>query len=138
MKYPWAAIGVVLLHTSVLISCQPIKDIMAPQEKKGQVKAIETKVKDFKFIPMSESSPITCPKKYIGIGIRFDWGQKNVVIKVAPGSPAERAGIQIDDVLLTDEYFGDLPVGAEVMLPIERNGVKHDITMKVNYICYDE
>ncbi|MGA2551853.1 MAG: hypothetical protein ABSF50_17030 [Burkholderiaceae bacterium] len=47
-----------------------------------------------------------CPQSYLGVGIEYD-PQSGAILKVSPGSPADRAGIHPSDVLVNRHKFED-------------------------------
>ena len=62
------------------------------------------------------------------------------VLEVAPGSPADRAGLRVGDRWLNDDSFtrDGRAIGDSVVIKIERDGQRVDLPARVGRICYDE
>lgn len=127
------AIFVVVMHSLVLLSCSP-----APRkypEVKTSVKQKDES--DFKFVDQRRNGTgLSCEKSYRGVGFKDDWAGH--IIEVAPGSPAEQAGIIVGDRLAQDDYYKNLDIGTIVVMKIERNGQLMELTLRIDDICYEQ
>ena len=75
-----------------------------------------------------------CKKFYTGIGIIYNpW--KGDVTKVAKGSPAEKAGIKVGDILLDSGIRDKYEEGTVITIPTLREGIIHDIPVTIGKIC---
>lgn len=132
MKYPLAAIGVLLLHASLLITCTETDQV---EKKSGSVET-EIGYKAPKFVETGTGG-LSCPGSYRGIGVMVNWGS-NRITEVAPGGPASLAGVLVGDTLLTDEWFGKYEPKTKIVIRIERDGVPMTLSVTIDNICIDE
>lgn len=64
-----------------------------------------------------------CKNEYVGIGIKYS-ELNHLVIKVLPGGPADKAGVQEYDVVVSDDsIITQGSPGSQFILSIERAGV---------------
>lgn len=89
--------------------------------------------RDEKILGMTGNG-LACAAKYRGIGVRTNWGS-GVVVEVAPDGPADRAGIRLDDVLLTEGSF-ILPLDTVVEVRVERVGLVLTFRVAVSDVCF--
>jgi hypothetical protein len=102
---------------------------------------------DFKpFSPYAALQEIFCGKGYGGIGITFKLDNDSIkVTKVFSGSPAEKAGVKVDDIIthinsdsvggLTSEQIIDEmrgPANSKIFLTILRGGQDNPLEVTVN------
>lgn len=127
---PTAAALVLALHALPLVSCATLKPAAA-QPKPVPFKWI--KERDEQLLGMTGNG-LACAAKYRGIGVRTNWGS-GVVVEVAPGGPADRAGIRLDDILLTEGGF-ILPLDTIVEVRIDRAGQVLTFKVKVSDVCF--
>jgi hypothetical protein len=104
----WLAL-VVVLHVAVIVALlwRPIETVHQ-KRKVQQVALLEGT--DLKFAA-ADGKGLGCDESYVGVGLKVRWD--GTVIEVAPGGPAEKAGIVVGDVIHRpwyDEYEGGLYV----------------------------
>lgn len=78
-----------------------------------------------------------CDKHYLGIGVTHSslFGE---ITNVAPGGPADRAGIKVGDIPLDSLDIRDkFAEGTVITVPILRNGIMHEIPVTIGKICIE-
>ena len=76
----------------------------------------------------------TLCKHYDGLGFQYELITA-VVTYVAPGSPADRAGLKKKDILVTPLWHMKLVFDQVVDVRVKRDNSIIDLTMKVERIC---
>lgn len=85
-----------------------------------------------------------CPKSFVGLGIRTDRNSGRVT-EVAPGGPADKAGIQLEDRFvsaeLLEKQFTNADIGTVrsyflVRGPRETESVQ--VHIRIDKVCYEE
>lgn len=129
--YPAAAVLVILAHASPLVSIQwttkpksmpPVPTMPMPREPR----LIGTQ---------AGSDGLACPGTYIGIGVKHMGG---LITEVAPGGPAEAAGIRVGDIFADSRSYQLMTRGTTVVVPIFRQGVRLELSAVVDVICVEE
>jgi hypothetical protein len=82
------------------------------------------------------TSGLLCPgSTYVGIGITADPRTQRIIL-VGDDTPAARAGLQHDDIVLNPEVWSDAHRdGALLRVLIVRDGVKMIVPVRVGWIC---
>lgn len=80
-----------------------------------------------------------CEKHYIGIGITYSY-LSNTISDIAPGGPADRAGIKVGDRLADPSMRirNQYPIGTSINVAIIKDGRTVNISVKVDKICTSE
>lgn len=108
------------------------EDIYVLQEL---VDKLEKELNDSKFAASLINSQKDCETYYIGIGIHYS-PLFNTVINVAPGGPADKAGIRVDDILIDGQEIKDqYPEGTTITVAVLRKGIIHNIPITIGKIC---
>jgi membrane-associated protease RseP (regulator of RpoE activity) len=86
--------------------------------------------------PTGDGDGLACPAFYRGVGVVHG---ASYVLEIAPGSPAERAGLQVGDKWLNLDAFArdEFPIGTRLVFKIERYGVRLDLPVVTGVICYE-
>jgi hypothetical protein len=103
----WLAL-VVVLHVAVIVALLWRPTVEQQKKKVQQVALIDGT--DLKFA-VADGRGLACDESYVGVGLKVRWD--GTVLEVAPGGPAEKAGIVVGDVIHKpwyDEYEGGLYV----------------------------
>lgn len=109
--------------------------LSSPSEEDEEGDKADEKQLVSRFIDMSiKSKDYYCPHYYAGIGIRFSWLLREV-IDVAPGGPADRAGVRVGDILINDPYNDRETIGETRTYTIKRGDQVINITMVTEKIC---
>jgi predicted metalloprotease with PDZ domain len=85
-------------------------------------------------------SDAPCPGKwYRGVGLRGAWFNY-IVREVAPGGPAAKAGIQVDDEILNPDILGAdrYVTGHVINLRVQRAGVIFEVPVTIGRVCAEE
>jgi C-terminal processing protease CtpA/Prc len=93
----------------------------------------------FRFPPQLQEGPgLACEQSYRGIGIAHGY-TGGYITAVAPGGPADRAGILVGDRLLSEAIFvrDQWEIGKRIPLSIEREGRQIDLVLTIARICYE-
>jgi predicted metalloprotease with PDZ domain len=135
---PLALAGTVLLHAALaaalLVRCTPAIPSEPPKKAESQQ---ERKPIEIRLLPAGEEGDNYCDSSYTGIGVmvsRLD----GHIIDVAPGSPADRAGVKEGDIYLNaDEFPPDsLKPGSRITLRIQRAGRTFNLQAVIGRVCY--
>jgi predicted metalloprotease with PDZ domain len=133
-----AAAGAVALHALLLavalVRCSPEVSAKPPP---AETHPPGEATLDVRLLPSHDTGDedMACPEGYRGIGIRTSDGAH--VTDVAPGGPADKAGIQTDDVIVNadilwpDRYM----VGHKLTLQISRGGRVFPVVVVIRRIC---
>lgn len=73
---------------------------------------------------------------YEGIGIVYGF-MTNAIIKVAPGSPADKAGMKKDDIIITPIWNMEFKFGETVVILLDRGGKKIKVKVLIDRICQE-
>lgn len=91
-------------------------------------------LEEFKFRAKADGNGgLACDNTYRGVGIHFDWG--NTVTEVAPGKPAERAGVVAGDTLLNP--WAQIDAAGNLTIEWIHEGVRRKFTGRAVEICRD-
>lgn len=126
---------VVLMHSSVLLSCN-IREVKKPPPTQVKVIPENSDEREIKFTGTGGNG-LACQDHYIGIGVLVNWGSMQVQ-EVAPGGPADQAGVRVGDILLRDDPYGMLEKGTKVEVPVERDGKKLILKATIGEVCYEQ
>jgi predicted metalloprotease with PDZ domain len=85
--------------------------------------------------PTGDGDGLACPAFYRGVGVVHG---ASYVLEIAPGSPAERAGLQVGDKWLNLDSFSrdSYEIGKPMTFRIERHGQRLDLPVTIGRICY--
>lgn len=131
------ALGSLLVHLVLLwaLTWQPRPPAVPPVKVRA---SMEVAMRLLAVESDGDHAGSGCPLSYRGIGI--EQTPTGMVIEVLRGSPAERAGIQLGDVihnhyatLIRDRY----PIGHVLRLNIRRLGELVDVPVRIEKICYE-
>lgn len=102
-----------------------------PEKKKPEVRLLGGN-RDLVFRRLEGTGTgLACADTYDGVGVRHNWGGQ--ITDVAPGGPAERAGVKVGD-----EYVASGDEGAYRTLRYRQGGVERVLRVKRETICQDE
>jgi predicted metalloprotease with PDZ domain len=129
-----------LLHTLMLcLALSTCSELKQQEEIKPSPQQPEdgTDVQ-IKLLPSEKGLGTNCPDTYTGIGTIT--GFDGTVFEVAPGSPADKAGLRVGDELLNNEDFGinKWKEGTQKTMKIKRNGKVVTKTITIGTICYED
>ena len=127
------ALLVLALHASLLISCNSF-----PPQKTGSGEAPTDNI--WRYVESNDplrafngTYGLACAQTYQGIGVRIQPGSQEI-IEVAPGGPADIAGVHVGDFLLNEgSFYRD--TGTLVLVKVKRNGKELELKAFVNKIC---
>lgn len=131
------ALGSVLVHLVFVsaLTWQPRPPAVPPAKVRA---SIEVAVRLVAVESDGDHAGSGCPLSYRGIGIEHSF--TGMVREVLGGGPADRAGIQLGDVihnhyatLIRDRY----PVGHVLRLKIRRLGELIEVPVRIEKICYE-
>ncbi len=130
------ALGVhAVLLVGMLPGCTPLQD-SAP---KNPAPPGELEV-SIHLLPSDESPAEEGPpcEFYRGVGVITSFSGD--VSEVAPGGPADKAGVLVGDVLLNRDEFSEnrYEAGTPVVLHLDRNGQRLHLATTVRKICKEE
>lgn len=114
-----------LLHLAVLFPSAPQYRQAGSPQRMAPVTHVE-------IIDMSASGHLGCGDFYIGVGVMT--GSRGELVRVAKGSPADRAGLQLGDIFKPRTNPRG-KIGEEVVIDIERGAEKLTVTVKRDRIC---
>lgn len=135
------ASGSIAIHALLLLAFVAV--FPKPQPVPVPVGAPEPKQEDhnFQLLPSAdrEGRSLECPKFYAGIGLVASWTDDRVM-DIAPGGPADVAGIRVGDIFLSNSVFQrDLyPIGKVIPMSVQRDGQRIDMQVRIGRICYRE
>jgi hypothetical protein len=129
-------------HISVKILDKPSKtETKNEQEKIPEDKGIIIEQKK-KLPPEQIVVDHKCEESYEGIGIQFDYMSTQMckISHIAKGYPADRAGLKVGDLLLSDaksdvDCPGRGPIGSLLTLQVVRGGKHFEVTLVREKIC---
>lgn len=132
MHRPVSAALVVLMHSTLLWASCSAKVDAPPPAADGELGVLEVRL-----LPSDEGDGDAVCDSYRGVGVRMGGGGE--IIDVAPGGPADRAGVRLGDRLLNEDEFGGdrYPNGTVLVMRIERDGVPLQFTVTVRPICQE-
>jgi S1-C subfamily serine protease len=124
-----------LLLGPALVSCKVSEPPKQPKPPAGE------RTIDVRLLPseQGESDVPACARTYRGIGITRGF-LSMVVQSVAPGGPADRAGVKPGDTVLNDDDLGAdrFMVGHKITLHVEREGRRLALPVVIGRICYED
>jgi predicted metalloprotease with PDZ domain len=125
-----------LIHAAILLPALTHCSPPAPPRAE-RVKPAEHEPLQVTLLPAPKpDGTLPCADSYFGIGFTTRWGS-GVVSSVAPGGPAEIAGLLVgDDVLNADDLQTWPRAGIRVALRVERNGRRMTLHATTARICY--
>lgn len=123
------------LLAAALVRCAPeSKAAAAPPGTTERIAAV-------RLLPSEpgDSEMPACARTYRGIGITR-WALSEGIKAIAKGGPADKAGLQVGDVILNDDELGAdrYMVGHPVKLHIERAGRRLTVVVVIGRICFEE
>jgi len=88
------------------------------------------------IVPGLSTRGLLCPgSTYVGIGITADPRTQRIIL-VGDDTPASRAGLQHDDIVLNPEVWSEAHrEGALLRVLIVRDGIKRIVPVRVGWIC---
>lgn len=88
------------------------------------------------IVPGLSTHGLLCPgSTYVGIGITADPRTQRIIL-VGDDTPASRAGLQHDDIVLNPEVWSEAHrEGALLRVLIVRDGIKMIVPVRVGWIC---
>ena len=110
----------------------------SPEKGEHPVQVKPEKPGNLEFVKAGTGDKIHCPKWYAGVGLLTNWS--GFVTELAPGGPAELAGIRVGDNMLNASDFGRdrYPAGTVMPLTYLHDGIEHTIQITIGRVCYDE
>lgn len=128
-----AAIAVFALH-AILLAPLPGCHQPPPPPPVAQARLV---VDDSTRFARSGDGDLACEDSYRGVGFRLN--VIDAVMDVAPGSPAERAGMRVGDNVLNEPIFGGNrhPLGTTLVAKVERMGQTLELPMVTGNICIE-
>lgn len=133
MHRPVSATLVVLMHSTLLWSSCSAK--VEPPPPAGQD---APSVLEVRLLPSDEGDGDAVCDSYRGVGVRMGGGGE--IIDVAPGGPADRAGVRLGDRLLNEDEFGGdrYPNGTVLVMRLQRGEREFAARVVVRPICQAE
>jgi hypothetical protein len=128
-----------LIHAAVLVALA-IHPAAPAQEQSTPVAAEKQgDDRDMQLLPTPEADGdgLACEGSYRGIGIRH-WPNGEVV-EVVAGGPADKAGLQVGDYLLSDALLqrDQYELGHRLPIRVEREGKQLTLLVYIGVICYE-
>ena len=134
-----ALAGALLIHFAVMLAALSPSCTQAVPPKKHTPPAEQgEKVLQIKLLPSDETESETpCADSYTGIGVNHS---STTITEVAPGGPADRAGIKAGDIFINEAEFwiNQHPAGTLVVMRILRDGRELEFRLKIGRICYSQ
>ena len=131
-KFRTGLIVSLILHLLILVSIgQPSKSEQKQGEKKNKgEKRLNTRIQ----LPAQYGGQGNdCENGYVGIGVVVNFFR--IITQVAPGSPADEAGLQVNDELTTRINNAELQEGQVLTVHFQRKAQKFTKKIKVEKIC---
>ena len=138
-----AAILTVLLHLLILLALVGVTaSMIKPRPLAGQepranrVYGAGEQVVDVDISPGLAARGLACAgSSYIGVGVTAEPRTERIML-VGDDTPASRAGLQHDDIVLNPEVWRDAHRdGIVLQVSILRDGVKMTVPVRVGKIC---
>jgi hypothetical protein len=139
-----AAMLTVLLHLLILsalvrIPASADKPPPAPAEQDATARELRgagERIVDVDIRPGLSTSGFVCEgSSYVGVGVTVEPGTERIIL-VGDNTPASRAGLQHDDVVLNPDVWQDRHrEGALLRVVILREGVRLLVAVRVGKIC---
>jgi predicted metalloprotease with PDZ domain len=140
-----AAILTVLLHLLVLSALVRVTaNVVTPAQPPAQQETTADKLHgageqiiNVDIRPgLSVNSGLACEgSSYVGVGITAETGSERIIL-VGDNTPASRAGLQHDDIVLNPDVWRNVhQEGALLRVVLLRNGVKMEVSVLVGKIC---
>jgi hypothetical protein len=86
---------------------------------------------------LGKSSFVYGGSRYVGVGVTVDPGTERIIL-VGDNTPASRAGLQHDDIVLNPEVWRDAHrEGVVLHVTILREGVRMTVRVRVGEICIE-
>jgi predicted metalloprotease with PDZ domain len=91
---------------------------------------------DVDIRPGLSTSGLVCEgSSYVGVGVTAESGSERIIL-VGDNTPASRAGLQHDDIVLNPDVWRDVHTeGALLHVLLLRKGVKMAVVVQVGKIC---
>lgn len=124
-----------LLHMLAAIQFSPkINELQPPPATQSQNNSNGNGSKEDEKTYIWVSAGIIPCDTYEGIGIQFN-SITGIVNYVASGSPADKAGLEIGDELITPLWGMDLMFGQKIQIIVSRHGKRLTMPVVVDRIC---
>lgn len=141
-----AALATVLLHVLILFALLRVTTgaVDPPKPPAGQESSADKlydageQIVSVNIGPGLSASGFVCAgSSYVGVGVTADPGTERIIL-VGDNTPASRAGLQHDDVVLNPEVWRDAHrEGVVLAVTILREGVKMTMLVRVGKICIE-
>jgi predicted metalloprotease with PDZ domain len=139
-----SAILTVLLHLLILFALvrvtasgvKPAPPPAEPERSAARLRGAGERTVSVDIRPGLSTSGLVCPgSSYIGVGVTSEPGSERIIL-VGDDTPASRAGLQRDDIVLNPDIWQDAHKdGARLRLLILRDGVRLALSVQVGKIC---
>jgi hypothetical protein len=126
-----------ILLAMALVRCAPEASAKPPPATSEQPE--NERVLDVRLLPSGESTAEeapACESTFRGVGLMHNGIR---VQSLAPGGPADRAGLKVGDVILNAEVLGQdrYMVGHRLTLKVSRDGRHFAVDVVVGRICFE-
>jgi len=130
-----ALVVVALLHGAAGVPQPPPKPAMG-EIGANSLRDAGERIVSVDIVPGLSTHGLLCPgSTYVGIGITADPRTQRIIL-VGDDTPASRAGLQHDDIVLNPEVWSEAHrEGALLRVLIVREGVKMIVPVRVGWIC---
>ena len=139
-----AAILTVLLHLLVLfalvrVTASVVKPPLPPAEQETSADKLHgagEQIISVDIRPGLSMSGLVCEgSSYVGVGVVAESGSERIIL-VGDNTPASRAGLQHDDIVLNPDVWRNVhQEGAVLRVVLLRKGVKMEVSVLVGKIC---
>lgn len=139
-----SAIMTAVLHLLILVAlAQVTADVVQPRQPPTQQEpsadalyGAGEKVVDVDVSPGLSTSGLPCEgSSYVGVGVTAEPGSERIIL-VGDNTPASRAGLQHDDIVLNPEVWRHARrEGALLRLRVLRDGLQIELSVLVAKIC---
>jgi C-terminal processing protease CtpA/Prc len=127
-----------ILHLALIIPTLKEKEQAEEKEKvqKGGNPETKTGRSEFKIKKFQDKATTKCEDFYIGVGITV--GVFRQIMEIAEGAPADVAGLQVGDIIITEILELELTIGQEITIDFYRDGMLKSTKATVAKICRGE
>ncbi len=139
-----AAVLTVLLHLLVLLALlrvttsviEPPRPPAARETNADRLRDAGERIVSVDIRPGLSTSGLVCAgSTYVGVGVTIDPRTQRIIL-VGDDTPASRAGLQHDDIVLNPEVWRDARrEGALLRLLVLREGGTTTVPVRVGWIC---